>query len=165
MKIIMVILLVALCGAIGYGLSKNYSDRKKFFYCLESFFVVFKVDISFNKSKLLTALNAELKTVKNKNLTMLLTNFTSLLTQNGQLNKNEVFKGINILYEQEKDVIFAFLQGLGKSDVFNQVQTIDNFLFKVREFYDVSNKDCKKYCPLYVKLSIIFGLLIAIIFI
>ena len=80
-------------------------------------------------------------------------------------NKESLFKNINFLKNDEKDVIFMFFKSLGRSDVDSQSKEIKNYQTRFESFSSTANNDNKKYGALSIKLGIIAGLFLIVLFI
>ena len=102
--------------------------------------------------------------MKNKNLNQLLSNYIVELNSKKEITIDGLLKNIGILNQYEKENIFLFFKRLGKVDIFNQINEIENYINIIDELYILSKKESEKYCPLYTKMGILFGLFIAIIF-
>lgn len=165
MKIILILLLVVLCGFVGFGISLGYMQRKKFFYAYQIFLQGLKTDISFSAKKLFTIIEEAKKNYSNKDFIQLLDNYIQSINEENELTKQELFKNVKILTEQEKDDLYIFFKGLGKTDIFNQVDTIKNKIETTKITYEKVKKECEKYCPLYTKLGILAGLFLALLLI
>lgn len=163
LKTILIIVLILLISCIGYGFSYYYIQRKKFFDSLVFFIQNMKNDINFSQDKLIEIIDRNLNVVTNKDLNTLLCNYKNLIISN--IDKRKLFCNINFLKENEKEIIFIFFKGLGKTDVFNQIELLDKFSNKLTEFYSNATHESKKYSSLYLKLGILFGLFVAIILI
>ena len=161
MKIILCIGLIALCGYIGFSISKHYIERKKFYFNFLNFLNELKTDINFSAKKLDNILNQV--NFQCKQFFVLLNNYRNCLYMDTQIDKAVLFKDINILSEQEKESTYDFFKSLGKLDVFNQVSSIDNFIKTTHEYYKIAQEDSKKYRSLYTKLGIIIGTFVALI--
>ena len=90
-------------------------------------------------------------------------NYTTYLDGNGELSQAELFKGINILKEQEKEVVFMFFKMLGRTDVDSQSKEIKNFENRFQYMATSAIMDNKKYGGLSVKMGLIMGLLSAVV--
>ncbi len=163
MKVILCIGVIIVCAYIGYSISKTYIMRKKFFFCLSSFLSQVRREINFSSRKLEEFLcNCD---ANSKEFNMLVSNYKKLLLLGESINEKTLFADILILSQQEKDCILDFFKSLGKLDVYNQVNTIDNFNKVIQDYYTAAMEESKKYSTLYIKLGIIVGAFIALIII
>lgn len=165
-KAILCIAIIVLCGAVGFGVSGYYTQRKKFFFDLLNFLNSLKTDICFSAKDLKKILYECMNQVGiNKDFKLLLKNYTNLLDNNVEVIKENLFKDIKILAEQEKESIYQFFCKLGKLDSFTQSEEIEKLL-KINDLYFLDAKDESiKYSSLYIKLGVIIGAFIALIII
>lgn len=165
MKIALIIVLVCLCSAIGFGFSNGYKQRKNFFDAYVLFLQSLKTDINFSADKLNEIVKRAIQATSCKDFSNLLANYSNSLTARTELSKDALFKDVKLLTSQEKEQIFRFFSGLGKTDVFNQVEIISNELERGKSAFQKVKSDCEKYCPLFAKLGILTGLFLALIII
>ena len=163
MKLMLSATLIALFGFIGYGISSYYIKRKRFFSSLSNFIRKLKTDIGFSSLNLENIVVDYLKTAGITNdVRELLNNFNYCLKKE-TLTKENMFKFITILSNEEQDIIFFFFKRLGRIDVFNQLEELDKFSIRVEECLGQAKEDSKKYCNLYTKLGVIIGAFVALI--
>ena len=67
--------------------------------------------------------------------------------------------------DNEKDLIFTFFKSLGRSDVDSQSKEIKNFQMRFDELVSTTTQENKKYGALSIKLGLIVGLIVVVIFI
>ena len=163
MKVILCIGVIVICAYIGYSISKTYIVRKKFFFCLSSFLSQVRREINFNSKKLEELLCG--CNMNSKEFSTMVLNYKKLLLLGEDINKKNLFADMLILSQQEKDCILDFFKSLGKLDVYNQVNTIDNFYNIIQDYYTTAKEESAKYSTLYIKLGIIVGAFIALIII
>ena len=144
MKYVILIVIVVICAYIGYGLSLYYSNRLKFFRTLMFLFEKINLEINFSQAKLIS-------------------NFVRCLENLNEVTKEELFKDLKILSEEEKNMIFIFFLSLGKFDVINQTKQLEGQKEEINKFYKNAEQEAKKFGPLYLKLGIIIGLGVALI--
>lgn len=124
----------------------------------------FDVEINFSKERLKNIFE-NLDAKQKDKLYGLVENFLSYIEQENPLEKDTLFKGITFLKEEEKDVVFMFFKSLGRSDLASQSKEAKNFLTRFETLASSSNNDNKKFGSLSIKLGIIAGLFIIVIFI
>ena len=160
MKYILLGAIVIICGYIGYGISKYYTSRVKFFRAIIAFAESLDTSINFGKEKILCIL--EKFKSESKEFEALLSAYKKSL-----INEETVFETFlntsKFIKEDEKHLLKCFFAELGKLDVFNQTKQIENGKSKFAEFLRNSEEEKKKYGTLYLKLGIIFGTLIALL--
>ncbi len=165
MKLVLIILLVILCGAVGFGVSNTYKQHRNFFFTYLEFLEMLKSEIGFSANKLNDILKVSIENINNKDFVTLLKNYQLVINGKQELKRDELFKNIKILNEKEKNDIYSFFKNLGKTDVFNQVEIINGRMEVVKNYCQKLKSDCEKYCPLYTKLGILAGLFLALIII
>ena len=164
MKILLMILLACIAILIGYIFSKKYKTRSNFFQSLVMLCQKFDVEINFSRERLKNMFDSLEEKHKN-NLYGIDKNFLSYLDKESSLDKESLFKNINFLKNDEKDVIFMFFKSLGRSDVDSQSKEIKNYQTRFEGFSTSANNDNKKYGSLSIKLGIIAGLFLIVLFI
>lgn len=162
MKVILIILLVVLCGMVGYGIGYGYKQRKKFFDAYLSFLQNLKSDIGFSASKLTNIIEKSKNNTSSKDFKNFLDNYLQSITDE---SKSSLFKSIKFLSSDEQEDIANFFMQLGKTDIFNQIELIKQNIEKVKLLCEKVKKDSDKYCPLYTKLGVLAGLFLALVII
>ena len=61
--------------------------------------------------------------------------------------------------------IFMFFSSLGRYDAENQIKEIEEFKLKFNEMRSQAQGENKKYGGLYIKLGLMFGIMLAILLI
>lgn len=164
MKVVILILIALICVLIGYIVSKKYRVRANFFQALLYLCQKFDIEINYSRERVKNIfLNLDDK--YKKDLKGIDVNYISFLDKQVPLDKDNLFKNITFLKENEKEMIFSFFKTLGRSDVDSQSKEIKNFQTRFDELAKDVNSDYKKYGSLSIKLGIITGLLIIVIFI
>lgn len=163
MKLLLIILIFLVCVSIGYFLSRKYSSRKKFFAELVMLLEKLDTDINFSKQKLAEIFKGF--NANSKELATLKQNFLNYLSSNEQLAKDKLFEGITLLKDEERETIFRFFEELGKLDVYNQTKQLSASKERFQSFCNTACEEAKKFCPLYIKLGIVVGLLVAVLLI
>lgn len=164
MKYLILIILSGACVFVGYIFSKKYRKRANFFQALVLLCQKFDVEINFSRERLKNIFeNIDIKQ-RNK-MSGLVENFISFIEQESPLEKETLFKGISFLKEEEKDVVFMFFKTLGRSDVDSQSKEAKNYLTRFEALSSSASNENKKYGALSIKLGIISGLFIAVLFI
>ena len=162
MKVILILLLVVLCGMVGYGIGYSYKQRKKFFDAYLSFLQNLKSDIGFSASKLKDIIEKSKNNTSSRDFKNFLDNYLQSITDE---SKPSLFKGIKFLSSDEQEDIANFFMQLGKTDIFNQIDLIKQNIEKVKLQCENVKKDSDKYCPLYTKLGVLAGLFLALVII
>lgn len=164
MKFVFLILIACLSTYIGYIFSKKYKTRSNFFQSLLYLCQKFDIEINYSRERLKNIfLNLD---EKNKNsLKGIDNNYISFIDKEAPLDKENLFKDINFLKDNEKDLIFTFFKSLGRSDVDSQSKELKNFQVRFNELVNSTNAENKKYGSLFIKLGLIAGFMIVVIFI
>lgn len=165
MKIILILILIIFCGAIGYGISGVYKQKKKFYDAYLNFLQDLLTYIGFSASKLSSIIQEEKKVIINKEFNNVLDNYLKVIKSDEELTRENLFLNIKLLNENEQNEMYQFFKSLGKTDVYNQMETIKNRVDVSKKHCEKLAKDCEKYCPLYTKLSILIGLFLALLII
>lgn len=164
MKYILLIFLMFVCIFIGFIFSKKYSLRANFFKAIISLCQKFDIEINYSRERLKNIfLNLD-DNIK-KNLKGIDKNYISFIDKETPLDKVSLFLNINFLKEEEKDILFNFFRSLGRSDLESQSKEIKNYLVKFNEFSQKTSLDNKKYGSLSIKLGVIAGLVLIVLFI
>ena len=165
MKFILVAIVVIGMGYIGFGLSKYYRKRKRFFEDLILLCEKLCVDISFSKENLSSIISSNLSYFS-KDFVEVLNAYLNYLNNNGQTISSEAFfKKSTLIKEEEKEVITVFFKSLGRLVATSQVSEIQNFKTKFSDFKMLAEEENKKFGSLSLKLMILLGLLVVIILI
>ena len=164
-KIILLLLIVVCFGYIGYGFSRYYTRRVKFFTNCIWLCEKLEVEINFSKKKLNEIINSQIKNCS-KDMQRCLIIYGDFLKDKENLFADKVSCELaNLLTEDELSLFLLFLNSLGKFDIFNQVKEINNFNLKFKTYEKEAQKDNKSFGTLFIKLGIIIGLLLAILLI
>ena len=162
MKYFLILIVFCVCVFVGYVFSAKYSKRKKFFSSLISLADKLSLEINFSRERLKVLIENFDQTSK-KHLLGLDEKFVEYLDKKCELNQEEMFKKIDILKKDEKDLILLFFRTLGRSDVENQTKEIQSFVSRVNEIKVQCDLENKKYGALSFKLGIVAGLFFAVI--
>lgn len=164
MKFLLLIFLAGITTFIGYSFSKKYRLRADFFQSIVMLCQKFDVEINFSRERVKNIfLNLDEK--HKKKLYGIDRNYISFLDQEGELNKELLFKNISFLKEDEKDMLLMFFKSLGRSDLDSQSKEIKNFQSRFDGISTSVAADNKKYGSLSIKLGLIAGLFIVVLFI
>ena len=164
MKLLLLSLIAIIAIYIGYLFSKQYKTRANFFQAMVLLCQKFDVEINFSRERLKNIFNS-LDEKHKKKLHGIDNNFISFIDKEMTLEKENLFKNIKFLKEDEKDIIFMFFKSLGRSDVDSQSKEIKNFQSRFEGLSSSAAAENKKYGSLSIKLGIIAGLVIIVLFI
>lgn len=156
-KFLLIISLVFLIVLIARGVAKQYSDKLKFFKNLKSFFEVYKLNIGFKKDKLK-------KIVENFNTDgeakELLNSYQEFLDRGGEI---KYFS--KLISDEDNKIILDSLTRLGQGDFTTEKEQVKITLDYLSKEIEKAKSENDKVVPLIIKLSFLFALLIAILFI
>ena len=164
MKYIFLILLALMATFIGYMFSRKYRIRANFFQALLFLCQKFDIEINFSRERLKNIF-LSLDEKNKSSLKGIDKNFIAFIDGDSPLDKESLFKGITFLKYDEKDMIFTFFKSLGRSDVDSQSKEVKNFQARFESVAEKVKKKKKKYGSLSIKLGIVAGLLLVVIFI
>ena len=162
MKYILICLLATISIYIGYSFSRKYVKRAKFFQELVMLCNKFEIEINYSRERLKN-LFLSLDQKQQASLQGIDKNFIDFLEGQKQLEKEDLFKNISFLKDNEKDAIFLFFKALGRSDAESQSKEIKNYRTKFEEFALSASNDNKKYGSMSFKLGIVCALLVSIL--
>lgn len=165
MKYILISIIVFGASYIGYGISKYYRKRKRYFEDLILITERLSVDISFSKDNLQTIISNSINSYGNDFKNSLNGYLQYLKDNKTELTVDLLFKKSSLIKEEEKEIVFLFFKSLGRLDASNQVSEINNFKVKFISLKDDAENENKKFGSLSFKLAIIFALLIIILFV
>lgn len=157
MKWILIIVLIFVIMLIAFAISEQYKDKFDFYNNLKLFLNQFKINLTFKQEKIETFLN-NLKPKKQ---------FCLFVSAYKDYLKNEKLdlSSIKILEEPEVSELTEIVKNLGKHDVKSEINQLDNFIFTIDEKLKNAKEAKEKLCPLILKLSLLFAIALAILFI
>jgi stage III sporulation protein AB len=165
MKFILMAVIVVGVSYVGYGISRYYRKRKRYFSDLILLSERLSVDISFTKdylvsicSRSVVSFGSDLKNTVNSYIEFLKNNETELTSE-------LIFKKSSLIKEEEKEVVFLFFKSLGRLDASNQISEIENFKNKFIAYKNEAEIEDKKFGSLSFKLALLLALLIVILLI
>ena len=126
MKIILILIIIICFALMGFGLSKYYIDRKKFFSEFELFVSNISSNIIFGREKMLTIITKYNTQHKSADMAKLCDNYSEILSKKDIINDN-LFQGITILKSEEKKLFLNFFSNLGKYDEISQSNEIKSY--------------------------------------
>lgn len=165
MKFILVGIVILGMGYIGFGLSKYYRKRKRFFEDLILLCEKLCVDISFSNETLSNIISSNLSFFSKEFVDVLNCYLNYLKNNEITISSDLIFKNNTLIKEDEKEAILIFFRSLGRLDASNQVAEIKGFKSKFLDFKNVAEEDNKKFGTLSLKLMVLLGLLVVIILI
>ena len=143
---------------VAQGVSRQYSERHDIFVAINEFFRQMSINLGFQKQKIKQILDhASLKKV-NKEIYVAYLNY---LDKGKELDLSFV----KVLDDSENEYITSMLKSLGKNDVANEIKQLESYQLYLKDKIDRTRAEKEKYCPLITKLSFLFAIGLAILFI
>ena len=164
MKLLILGLFACFTTYIGYSFSKKYRQRSQFFQAMVMLCQKFDVEINYSRERVKNIF-LSLDEKHKKKLFNIDKNYISFLEQESELNKENLFSGLSFLKEDEKDILFVFFKGLGRSDLDSQSKEVKNFQSRFDSLAQNTSAENKKYGSLSIKLGLIAGLFLIVLFI
>ena len=160
MKYILLLVMVILICYVGHGLSKYYLDRQVFFNKIKYFLQTLSNEISFNKTKLVSAVRHARLSENNKHMSALLDQYEMGLKESGR-----VHLAIDILKTEETELLDNIFSSLGKSDLIAETAIIDNAINEISKYSQNADTEAKKYGGFYTKIALLLALALALLLI
>ena len=165
MKSFILVIVLVCCFFIGYYIKKYYYLKKEFYKNLCMFIESLINNINFNNKKLNIFVSSEkdkLKGYFNNFLEIYEDYLTNRTTKEKFfLNFKKIFYFLNL---QELNEVFAFLVCIGEKTKEEEIEFLNNNLIRLKEKSIKTKQSYDKYANLFLKLFIILGILIFIIF-
>ena len=164
MKLAFIFFFSAIFIYIGFAFSKKYRQRQQFFNAIILLCHKFDVEINFSRDRIINifqSIDDKLKT----QLFGIDKNYINYLTNENTLEKENLFKNINFLKDDEKDLLFIFFRTLGRSDIDSQSKEIKTFSSKFEEFAKKAQLENKKYGSFSIKIAFLASIFVFILFI
>lgn len=153
-KWLLLVVLILLIMLIAKQISKQYKDRHQIFCDILDFVQNYKLNVGFKKEKI------KLLTKKYTEKTTVLGCYNSYI-ETGNFDLSD----IKLLSIEEKTQIKAFLIEFGNGDFETEKKLIaitENYL---QQKIDETKGQKDKWCPMIIKLSFLFSLGVAILFV
>lgn len=158
MKYILMVCLIGVIMMVAQGVCKQYRDKYALFEALGEFFRQMRLNLSFQKQKIKEILNQATLKKTNKDIYQAYYNY---------LDKGEKLDigFVHILDDLEQEQITNMLLSLGKNDTTGELKQLDAYEIYLHDKIERAKQDKEKYCPLITKLSFLFAVGLAILFI
>lgn len=164
-KIILLITIVVCFGYIGYGFSRYYLKRLKFFVSSISLCDRLMIDINFSKMKLVEIIEKNQSNFSKDMKKTLQTFVFYLKNEEAEYSEKISFNLSGLLSSDEINTYVLFLKSLGRFDSKNQIKEIENYKSKFEKYRNDAEVSNKTFGNLFIKLGVIMGLLFAILLI
>ncbi len=158
MKYILMLGLIAVIMLIAQGVCKQYRERYALFEGLNDFFRQMQLNLNFQKQKINEIIN---QTSLRKNNKEIYIAYLDYLKEGTSLD----ITSIRILDDNEQVQITNMLLSLGKNDVSGELTQLESYKIYLSDKITQSRQEKDKYCPLITKLSFLFAVGLAILFI
>lgn len=159
-KIIVGIALVAFCGFCGYVLTAKYRKRKEYYRQFFAFNRSFLGEVSSSRRPIAVWLSQSAYT---GNFETTARGFLSALQSGDTTLSSMEFP--EFLTADERTFAADYFSSLGRSDAEEQKKRLQTAEKNLSEKKDAAEKECAKYCDLYVKMGVLSGLLLLILLI
>lgn len=157
MKWFLIVVLITLIMLIARAVSEQYKDKYIFYSNLKDFLNRFKLNLSFKQETINDFLD---KTKPQKHFKLFIEEYKRYLKE----SKMD-FGSLKILSEEEKSQLENLVKSIGNMDVKNEICQIDSFLLEVDIQLKQAELNKQKLCPMILKLSLLFGIGLAILLI
>ena len=158
MKYILMLCLIGVIMLVAQGVCKQYRDRFALFEALGEFFRQMRLNLSFQKQKIKEILKQATLKKTNKDI---YTIYLDYLDKGTPLDLSFV----RILEDSEQEQLTNMLRSLGKNDTSGELKQLDAYDIYLKDKIELTRREKDKYCPLITKLSFLFAVGLAIIFI
>ena len=158
MKFVLMICLIIVIMLVAQGVCKQYRDRCALFEAVNDFFRQMRLNLGFQKQKIKEILKQATIKKTNKDI---YTAYLNYLENGTPLSLNFV----RILDDEEERHITNMLKSLGKNDTAGEIKQLDAYGIYLKDKIEVTRRERDRYCPLITKLSFLFAVGLAILFI
>lgn len=158
MKYILMLGLIGVIMLVAQGVCKQYRERYALFEALGDFFRQMRLNLGFQKQKIKEILNQTTLKRANKDIYI---SYLNYLEKGMVINLGD----IRILEDNEQEKLTNMLQSLGKNDTFSEIKQLEAYEVYLKDKIETTKGEKNKYCPLITKLSLLFAIGLAILFI
>ncbi len=151
MRLIFGLLVFILSVCLGWQKSMPLKKRNEFYGSFNNFNLVYKNAVSFDKkslSKIIEGFNKK-------------DDFYELL--NNYIGNSNVDLNLSYLTNDEKVFVMDYLKSIGKGDERSQLDYIEHVYDVVEDKKKQCFEDAKKFSGMYIKLSVLIGLMLFIV--
>lgn len=146
---------------VGYKLSSKYKKRYLLYKECQEFFHFYKLQIGFSREKIKDIVN---KFISSKDRVIFPYEQYVLFLNNTSAYASYSLDGLDFLKKDEIDFLKAQYLSIGKYSVSEEMQNIDKILNEINVLTTQTNEQFKKYSSLYLKLGLIVGAAVGLIF-
>ena len=143
---------------VAQGVCRQYRDRYAIYESLNEFFRQMRLNLSFQKQKINQILNQTTLKRTNKDIYVAYLNY---LDDGKTLDLDFV----RVLDDTEREQLTNMLCSLGKNDTSGELKQLDAYEIYLKDKMSTTKAEKEKHCPLITKLSFLFAIGLAILFI
>lgn len=158
MKLFLLISLVIVIMLIAKGVANQYKEKNLFYISIMQFLTSYELNIGFKKERIKNLVEKKHSKGQAK---ILFDEYLGYLKDENELTLEK----IKILTDDEKEFLIDLFSKIGTSDYTNEMSQLKVFKSHIQEKIDSTSKDSAKFYPLIMKLSFLFSLGIALVFI
>ena len=158
MKYLLMFALIGVIMLVAQGVCRQYRERYAIYESLNDFFRQMRLNLSFQKQRINQILNQTTLKRVNKDV------FIAYLNYLDKGDKLEL-DFVKVLDATERVQIVDMLRSLGKNDTYGELKQLDAYDIYLKDKMDKTKAEMDKYCPLITKLSLLFAIGLAILFI
>lgn len=158
MKYLLMFALIGVIMLVAQGVCRQYRERYAIYEAFNEFFRQMRLNLSFQKQRINQILNQTTLKRVNKDIFIAYLNY---LDKGDNLDLNFV----KVLDDTEREQITNMLLSLGKNDTYGELKQLDAYDIYLKDKMDRTRAEKDKYCPLITKLSFLFAIGLAILFV
>lgn len=165
MKVLMLVCLLLVSSYVGYVLSRRYRRRARFMKDLQRFCEESSSNVSFNHAKVQELIDSILMDC-GEEFTKLMCIYRDYLTSgcNRDLLQDNIRSTLNYLKTNEIQNITNFLVNIGTSDTEGELNNFNNYNTVFKTYRDTTDQESKKMAPMCIKLGVLLGVALVVIF-
>ena len=158
MKYLLMFALIGVIMLVAQGVCKQYRERYAIYESLNEFFRQMRLNLSFQKQRINQILSQTTLRRTNKEIFVAYLNYLDK-------GKNLDLDFVKVLDDTEREQLVNMLRSLGKNDTSGELKQLDAYDIYLKEKMDKTKSERDKYCPLITKLSFLFAIGLAVLFV
>ena len=159
MKIFLLILLVVVIMLIAKGVANQYKEKNLFYVAILQFLNAYELNIGFKKEKIKRLV--EKQNFTSRECKILFDEYLGYLRGQNELS----FEKIKVISYEERELLIDLFVNLGTGDYSSEMTQLSVFKSLIQNKIDNTEKESLKNYPLIIKLSFLFSLGLALVFI